>query len=160
MNGRDLATRLLQRFPGLKVLLTSGYTDEAVAGPGDVAASVGLISKPFTAEELTRRVREALGEELLLDPALSAGSDDGMAADEGKGDDVVEAATPEAFRSLPTETVSQLRNAVVAARHDHALALLMDLEATAPGIAVALRRCVMQFDSDGALALLDRGGTP
>jgi CheY-like chemotaxis protein len=51
---------LLDRRPGLKVLYISGYTDDEVLQRGLRGADLGLLRKPFTAEDLVRRVREVL----------------------------------------------------------------------------------------------------
>jgi CheY-like chemotaxis protein len=57
MGGLALARELRARQPGIRVLLVSGYTEEA-----SDAASAGfeLLPKPFTADELLGRVRRAL----------------------------------------------------------------------------------------------------
>jgi PAS domain S-box-containing protein len=58
MSGRELARRLTERRPGLRVLFTSGYTDDddvALAG-----ARSGFIGKPFTPDALRQKVRELL----------------------------------------------------------------------------------------------------
>jgi CheY-like chemotaxis protein len=60
MNGRSLAAELIRRFPALRVLFVSGYSDEAIATRGVVEGGVGLLQKPFTPSELLGRVRAAL----------------------------------------------------------------------------------------------------
>jgi DNA-binding response OmpR family regulator len=57
MSGRELARRLRQRKPGLKVLLISGYPD---AQDEPETASVALIRKPFAGSALLGRIREVL----------------------------------------------------------------------------------------------------
>jgi PAS domain S-box-containing protein len=59
-NGRELAERLAQRRPGLRVLFVSGYTEDTIAHHGVLDPDRPLLSKPFTAEALTRKVRELL----------------------------------------------------------------------------------------------------
>ena len=63
MSGRELAERLTKLFPRLKVLYMSGYTDNAIVHHGVLALGTRFIGKPFAAAELTRKVREVLGEE-------------------------------------------------------------------------------------------------
>jgi len=59
MNGPALAARLTADRPALTVLYTSGYTGQAV-GHGVVPERSHFIAKPFTREDLARKVREAL----------------------------------------------------------------------------------------------------
>src|SRR5262252_8594298 len=57
MNGPDLAHRLHQIRPDLKVLFMSGFSTEVVVVQG-VTASEPLLVKPFSLENLERKVRE------------------------------------------------------------------------------------------------------
>jgi FixJ family two-component response regulator len=59
-SGPDLYQRARQARPALRVLYMSGYTDEAMAGESGTGSGAPFIQKPFTAEELTRKVRETL----------------------------------------------------------------------------------------------------
>ena len=69
MSGRELAERLLAANPGLQVLYTSGYTDDAIVQHGVLESGTHFIAKPFTAAGLTRKVR------LVLDQARPATGD-------------------------------------------------------------------------------------
>lgn len=60
MNGRELATALGRRRPGIRVLFASGYTDNVLAGQGALAPGVALLDKPFTPAELAAKVRGVL----------------------------------------------------------------------------------------------------
>jgi DNA-binding response OmpR family regulator len=60
IGGADLARRLRQERPGLRILFMTGYSVEAVANHGVLAPGSTLLQKPFTVDELVRRVREAL----------------------------------------------------------------------------------------------------
>jgi PAS domain S-box-containing protein len=60
MSGTDLAARLVDIRPQMKVLYTSGYTDDAILQRGVLTAAMHFIHKPYATAELTRKVREAL----------------------------------------------------------------------------------------------------
>ena len=60
MNGRELATQLRERLPGLKVLYASGYTHNVIAHQGVLDEGIEFLSKPYSLETLGRRVREVL----------------------------------------------------------------------------------------------------
>jgi CheY-like chemotaxis protein len=60
MGGAELARRLRSRQPHVRILFMTGYSAEAVASHGVLAPDSSLLQKPFTAEELIRRVRETL----------------------------------------------------------------------------------------------------
>jgi FixJ family two-component response regulator len=46
--------------PGIRTLFMSGYTADIIATRGFIAAGLNFISKPFTLQALTQKVREAL----------------------------------------------------------------------------------------------------
>jgi PAS domain S-box-containing protein len=60
MNGRKLYETLAKTRPGLRVLYMSGYTDDVIASHGVLDDGVELIQKPFSANDLARRVRDVL----------------------------------------------------------------------------------------------------
>jgi CheY-like chemotaxis protein len=60
MNGRQLATEAVKRRPGLKVLYTSGYTENAIVHHGRLDAGVLLLPKPYLSSDLARMIRMAL----------------------------------------------------------------------------------------------------
>ncbi|MCP3672279.1 MAG: response regulator [Gammaproteobacteria bacterium] len=57
MNGYELAEQAEINRPGIKVLLTSGYTEKAAAHSSQSRFAANLLSKPFTHAELAQRVR-------------------------------------------------------------------------------------------------------
>ena len=59
-NGRELASEVLQRRPGIKVLFTTGYARNAIVHHGRLDPGVHLIVKPFTQSALAGKVREVL----------------------------------------------------------------------------------------------------
>nr|MCU0649846.1 response regulator [Gemmatimonadaceae bacterium] len=60
MNGRELAERIQRRFPGVRILFVTGYTDDDILRRGALENDIDLLAKPFTAAELLARVRTAL----------------------------------------------------------------------------------------------------
>jgi signal transduction histidine kinase/CheY-like chemotaxis protein len=60
MNGRQLASEARRRRPGLKVLYTSGYTENAIVHHGRLDAGVLLLTKPYLRSDLARMIRTAL----------------------------------------------------------------------------------------------------
>src|SRR5271156_2243175 len=68
LNGRVLAERLELRQPGLKVLYMSGYTDDAIVDHGVLESGTHLLHKPFSEENLIRKVREVLDADCAVPP--------------------------------------------------------------------------------------------
>jgi two-component system cell cycle sensor histidine kinase/response regulator CckA len=60
MGGPELARRLSQQRSTLRVLFCSGYTDDASVREGVREAGTAFLQKPFSPEELIRKVREVL----------------------------------------------------------------------------------------------------
>jgi signal transduction histidine kinase len=60
MGGKVMADKLIAEYPGLKILFTSGYTDDAIARHGVLDPGVQLLLKPHTPAALAHKVRELL----------------------------------------------------------------------------------------------------
>ena len=60
LGGKELASRLKEVLPGLKVLYTSGYTDGDTVNESLLEDGSGFMQKPFTPAILARKVRDAL----------------------------------------------------------------------------------------------------
>jgi PAS domain S-box-containing protein len=60
MGGPELAERLARSHPEMKVLFSSGYTDDTVLRHGVLASTAHFIAKPYSPAGLTHRVREVL----------------------------------------------------------------------------------------------------
>ncbi len=61
MNGRELVEQLRVRFPRVKTLFVSGYTDDKVVRHGVEELGDNFLQKPFTPASLAQKVREVLG---------------------------------------------------------------------------------------------------
>jgi len=61
MSGRDLVKQLAQIRPEAKVLYLSGYTEDAILSEGTIESGSSFLQKPFTLQNLLRKVREVLG---------------------------------------------------------------------------------------------------
>jgi two-component system, NtrC family, sensor kinase len=60
VSGRELANKILQLQPDLPVLFTTGYTRNAIIHHGRLDPDVALLGKPYTQEDLARKVRGLL----------------------------------------------------------------------------------------------------
>jgi signal transduction histidine kinase len=60
MSGRQLADMARAKQPELKVLFTTGYTQNAIVHNGVLDADADLISKPFTVDQLARKVKKVI----------------------------------------------------------------------------------------------------
>jgi len=60
MSGRELAEEVLKLRPGIKVLYTSGYSDNAIVHQGRLDPGVLLLTKPYRKSQLANMIRRAL----------------------------------------------------------------------------------------------------
>ena len=60
MNGRKLADEALKQRPKLKVLFTTGYTQNAIVHGGVLDRGVDVIVKPYPIAKLARKIREMI----------------------------------------------------------------------------------------------------
>ncbi len=73
MGGRQLAEAALGLFPNLKILFTSGYTENAIVHNGTLDSGVELLSKPYDRQKLAAKLRRVLeGRMRLPDDAQRA----------------------------------------------------------------------------------------
>jgi CheY-like chemotaxis protein len=62
LNGRQLSDEILKVRPGLKVLFTSGYTENAIIHHGRLDEGVLLLVKPYRKSDMAVMIRKALGD--------------------------------------------------------------------------------------------------
>jgi len=71
MNGHQLAEHLTSRCPEMRVIYTSGYTDNVIVNHGVLRPGTAFIEKPYMREALLTKIREVLDQGK---PLLSSGS--------------------------------------------------------------------------------------
>jgi CheY-like chemotaxis protein len=59
-SGRELADAVRRKYPGLPVLYTTGYTRNAIVHQGRLDPDVHLLNKPYTQQELARKLRQLI----------------------------------------------------------------------------------------------------
>ncbi len=69
MSGPALVEALKNLNLGPKVIYISGYVDDAMASHGHLDPSIPFIQKPFSADDLLGKVRQALDEARLVSQA-------------------------------------------------------------------------------------------
>jgi CheY-like chemotaxis protein len=62
MNGRQLADEMVKVRPGLRVLFTSGYTENAIIHHGRLDEGVLLLPKPYRKSDMANMIRKALAD--------------------------------------------------------------------------------------------------
>ncbi len=60
MGGKELAMRMAERFPAIKVLFMTGYTDDETLRRGILDQGRDIMLKPFAPKDLLRRLRDIL----------------------------------------------------------------------------------------------------
>ncbi len=72
IGGRELSKKLQELRPGISVLYLSGYTEDAVVTQGALGPSTAFLQKPFTLQNLAKKVREVIRAESGAVPAPKA----------------------------------------------------------------------------------------
>jgi len=61
INGPELARRIMNLCPGVKVLFMSGYAGQAISQSGTLDEKASFIQKPFSARNLVEKIQEVMG---------------------------------------------------------------------------------------------------
>ncbi|SAK50436.1 sensor kinase/response regulator fusion protein [Caballeronia fortuita] len=126
LRSTELARKARERVPGIAVLFTSGYTDNAIVHAGRLDEGIDLLSKPYTHEALARKVRLVLGQRVQPQALTSADIEADAAQHDAlshrrvlfvEDNELVRASTAELLRTFDVDLME-------AASVDEALALL------------------------------------
>jgi len=60
MNGKELAEKVIELVPSVRVLYISGYTDNHIAHHGALKKGIDFVQKPYSIKILSRKVRDVL----------------------------------------------------------------------------------------------------
>jgi PAS domain S-box-containing protein len=60
MNGKELATEVGKILPEIRVLFTSGYTEDSIVSSGSLERGIDFLQKPYSIQTLAKKVREVL----------------------------------------------------------------------------------------------------
>jgi len=63
MNGKELSEKIIKLYPDIKVLFTSGYTENHLVKSGELENNINFLPKPYTAKSLLTFVRKILKSE-------------------------------------------------------------------------------------------------
>jgi PAS domain S-box-containing protein len=141
LSGRELANRLEERWPDIKVLFMSGYTDKSIALNGRLDERVHFIEKPFGPEKLAEKVRAVLGAPVAAARILVADDEPGVrgfvrAVLERGGYEVVEAADgKQALRRMRAGQVDLLITDLVMPEQE-GIEVIQALRRDAPGVGI------------------------
>jgi CheY-like chemotaxis protein len=72
MNGKVMVDNVRLKYPDIKVLFVSGYTNDALADRGALGHGVAFLEKPYSPTKLAQRVRAVLDEPSAMAEAVPA----------------------------------------------------------------------------------------
>ena len=58
MGGKELSEKITELIPDIKILFTSGYTDDHIVKSGELTEEFNFLQKPFTVAILLTKIRE------------------------------------------------------------------------------------------------------
>jgi CheY-like chemotaxis protein len=60
MNGKELAEKIKEKLPGIRILFSSGYTDNHLVHNGQLDSEIDFLQKPYSPIDLLKKVRQVL----------------------------------------------------------------------------------------------------
>ena len=132
MSGKILALKLLGTRPALKVLYMSGYTYSAIGRHGVLEAGTHFIAKPFTAGQLTRKVRD------VLDGSVSDFAEVKKQSLKTDAETYEPSLDGDSLHALPKDILVKIVNALIAVRYDDIADLADIVRGTKPDAATSL----------------------
>jgi CheY-like chemotaxis protein len=116
----DLARKAREMLPGLAVLFTSGYTENAIGHGGRLDAGVELLGKPYTRAALAQKIQHVLANQkqraqIAAEAAQLRGSEKAPRALQGAPLNIVLVEDDESLRSITTELLEHFGHAVAQA---------------------------------------------
>ncbi|SAK44040.1 sensor kinase/response regulator fusion protein [Caballeronia hypogeia] len=156
LRSTELARKARERVPGIAVLFTSGYTDNAIVHAGRLDEGIDLLSKPYTHEALARKVRNVLGQRVdapVLASPHQGTSVPGVAQDDPaarmrvlfvEDNELVRASSAELLRTFGVDIVeaASVEEALALLREHRFELLLTDVDlAGKSGVELAMTAC-------------------
>ncbi len=160
MRSPELARKAKERLPNLAVLFTSGYTENAIVHGGRLDRGVELLGKPYSRDQLARKIRHVLANQAQhrlaeqCGPAEDASPQVAQAVSEKRTVLVVE--DDELVRATTAEMLALLGHEVLEASDAHSA---MDLLETGP-VDILLTDVGLPRVSGMVLARQARGSHP
>jgi CheY-like chemotaxis protein len=157
LRSTEMARKARERVPGIAVLFTSGYTDNAIVHAGRLDEGIDLLSKPYTHEALARKVRQVLGQRgpgsasasasVAIDTRVPAADEDALSRIRVlfvEDNELVRSSTAELLRTFGLDLVDVASvEEALAVLHEHRFELLLtDVDlAGHSGVELAIAAC-------------------
>lgn len=151
MSGLQLRELVVEKYPDIKIILTSGYPEPALQALGMEPGSDTMLRKPYSLTELTQAIGSVL-------PRRSGAEGVGDGLENGSENPDVPIAqerTRELASLLPMEILYRLRIAASTGRLNELNGLVQELSVHQPELAARIDAKVQKIDYKGILHLLD-----
>jgi two-component system cell cycle sensor histidine kinase/response regulator CckA len=153
MSGEKFSQHLLKLFPHIKVIFMSGFADSAVQNNEiDHDQVISIIGKPFSAADLTHKVREVLDGVI---PSKIEKNEKMIITHKTRNNRVIPL---KKLQLLPIKIYKDLRQATLAARYDDLVQIIEKIHSIDTNLAEILYQLVDEYNYDGILDLIDEKG--